>query len=884
MISSSPNVDNEGEIERVVELLEVQLNMSGSIQAARAFALRQRTPPELLDRAVQVLAQRRHIFEDLEPAPIADDRRLKWYHGPSAVNSRCWRDYMQRLRTLGWTDAKIEGLDATTSRTLDLVHPPGNPAFSTRGLVFGRVQSGKTAHFTGLIAKAADTGYRLVIVLSGITNGLRLQTQKRLERDLASPEGEARWFWLTRRDIYGDFETLPSRNVDFCLGAGGGHRAIAVVKKQTNVLRRLIDWLSQGNEILRRGCPVLVIDDEADQASINTGRSMDPDELTRINELIVELLTGFPKCAYVGYTATPFANVLTHPDYPDNLYPRSFIYPLDPPKDYFGAARIHGRVRLAPDEPDEATDGLPLIRIVPDAELGLLRPLGRDLGGFTFQATDTLAESLRYFFLATAARLFRAASGSHSMDFSTMLIHTSHRVAVHRQTEPAVLAVIDSLRRQVKARDFEPWRELWQREMAAIDRRKLQVRLGEVDFDDLKDHLFPALDRVRVVVSNSLRNVESNVEFEEKGQILVVIGGNTLSRGLTLEGLVVSFFVRSANAYDTILQMGRWFGYRPYYEDLPRIWMTQEMRGHFFDLATIEEELREQLEEHRAKGLSPLDTALRIRRLPSIRITAPSKMRFAIAAAVSYEGARPQTIYFSRLDANWIGINLGATRDLLASLGNPAISVSGRVVWRGVPAANILEFLGSYSFHPRSRDLNRELMVGYIRKQNAVEGLQHWNVVVMAREKPLSELGSVMLRPGIEVGCINRSRLKHEDELTANIKALMSRVDILCDRDDFEPGRLQERKAAELFQMRGDDQSGVLIIYPISKNSRPRDPDDPKSERAPMSAVDHLIGIALIFPPAIGLFGGSDYVQANLIPERSRVSDEPEELDLEKTA
>ena len=876
--------ENDEHIERIVELLEVQLNMSGSIQAARAFAIRQRNSPEFVDRAVAVLSKRRRVFEDLDPAPIADDRRLRWYHGPSAVNSRCWRDYVLRLRTLGWTDAMVERLDATTSLGLDLLDPPGNPAFATRGLVLGRVQSGKTAHFTGMITKAADCGYRLVIVLGGVTNGLRLQTQKRLDRDLAGPDGEARWFWLTRRDIYGDFETLPTRNVDFCLGAGGGHRAIAVVKKQSDVLRRLIEWLAQGNEILRRGCPVLVIDDEADLASINTGRSMDLAELTRINSLIVRLVMGFPRCAYVGYTATPFANVLTHPDYPDNLYPRSFIFPLDPPKDYFGAARIHGRVRLSPSEPDEITDGLPLIRTVPDTELHHLRPVGRNLTGFNFKATDSLVEALRYFFLATAARLFREASGSRAMDFSTMLIHTSHRVAVHRDTEPAVLAAIDALRRQVKARDFASWRDLWKREMAVIDRRKLGVRLGEVDFEDLQAHLFPALDRVRVVVSNSLRNVESNVVFEERGQILVVIGGNTLSRGLTLEGLIVSFFVRSANAYDTILQMGRWFGYRPYYEDLPRIWMTLEMRQHFFDLATIEDELREQLDEHRAKGLSPLDAALRIRRLPSIRITAPTKMRFAITAAVSYEGARPQTIYFSRLDKVWLESNLGAARHLLAPLPAPVISAAGRTVWKGVPATSILEFLRRYSFHPRSRDLNRELITGYISKQNEVDGLIDWNVVVLGRERALPELGTVRLRSDLEVGCINRSRLKHEDELTANIKALMSRVDILCDRPDFAPPSLEGLKAVDLFRMRGGDPSGVLILYPVSKDSKPRDLGDPTSERACMAAKEHLLGISLIFPPARGRFGGSDYVQADLKPEQSVISAEPEEKDLEATA
>ena len=163
---------------------------------------------------------------------------------------------------------------------------------------------------------------------------------------------------------------------------GTNHRAIGVVKKQAQVLRRLIDWHKIGNAQQIRDCPVLVIDDESDHASINTGKKMDRDELTRINGLIVELLATFPRCGYVGYTATPFANVLTHPDFPENLYPRSFIYPLDPPRDYFGAERIHGRQPLSTDEADEDCDGLPLIRTVPVAELAHLKPGGRKLDGF----------------------------------------------------------------------------------------------------------------------------------------------------------------------------------------------------------------------------------------------------------------------------------------------------------------------------------------------------------------------------------------------------------------------------------------------------------------------------------------------------------------------
>jgi hypothetical protein len=606
---------------------------------------------------------------------------------------------------------------------------------------------------------------------------------------------------------------------------------------------------------------------------------METDELTRINELIVELLGVFNRCAYVGYTATPFANVLTHPKYPDNLYPRTFIFPLDPPKDYFGAERIHGRMRMSPDEPDEVSDGLPLVRVVADSELANLKPVGRDLSTFRFEVTPSLDRALRYFFLATAARLAREESGSRELDFSTMLIHTSQRVAVHQRTEPEVRKAIERLRREAREKQFGHWQSIWAEEMSFLDRKKVDARLGEVDFDDLRKHLFPALDRVRIVVSNSMRNEEANVVFEQKGQIMVVIGGNTLSRGLTLEGLVVSFFVRSANAYDTILQMGRWFGYRPYYEDLPRIWMTTEMRSHFYDLANIEHEFREQLDECRAKGLSPLDAAMRIRRLPNIKITAPSKMRFAVRAEVSYGGARPQTIYFNHKDANWINHNLEATRRLIGQLGIPSSNSSGRIVWLKIDASLVAAFLQAYKFHARSRQLDGNLLVRYIEKQNSMSALRSWSVVVLGLEKCDPNLGDVSLRDDLKVNCINRSRLSSEDEQTANIKALMSPQDILADRNEYNSAELKDKTAIELFRMREGDLSGVLVLYPISRNSSPR--ENPSKTRAPLCAEGHLIGIALVFPDAEGRLSNADYVQADLQPIESVVSGEDEEAEVE---
>lgn len=883
MTQPLPDGADEQLIQDIVEVLEMKLNKVGSLHAARTFVLRTYKPAHV-DCAIARLAERRKIFEDLDPAPIVD-ATLSWYVGPNANTSFYWQDYCKRLTSIGWTQPMIDAIDGATSRTVALLEHPGATAIATRGLVFGRVQSGKTAHFSGVIAKAADCGYKLFIVLSGITNSLRLQTQKRLSRDLSNLERPQAWFWLTKPDIDGDFVPQSADNVNHAYG-GTAHRAIAVVKKQSDVLRKLIEWLGTGNQTLKRDCPVLIIDDEADQASLNTSKSMEREELTTINKRIVTLLEIFPKMAYVGYTATPFANVLVHPDYPENLYPRSFMYPLDPPETYFGATRIHGRDRLTHDEADVDTDGLPLIRIVPDDELKHLKPVSKKLVGFKFQVTPTLEMSLRYFFMATAARLFREAKGSRKMDFSTMMIHTSQRVAVHNQSEPLIRAAIAQLRKEVKDGHHAVWESLWKAEMAIVDPKKLKTRLGLVEFKDLVEHLFPAIDRCKVLVSNSNPNVETNVTFDEPGQIAIVIGGNTLSRGLTLEGLTVSFFVRSANAYDTILQMGRWYGYRPYYEDLPRIWMTLEMSQHFHDMATIEAEFREQLDEYRAKGLKPLEAAIRIRSLPKLQITAANKMRFAVTAEIDYGGARPQTIYFYRTDKTWLDRNAQAAKDLVAGLGTPKYHEGGHCVWKGRPSSEIITFLKAYRFHERSRELNQELLIQFINKRNAHGRLVTWNVVILGLDKERDGLGTFTFRDGLTIPCINRSRLVPDDGLTANIKALMAPSDILSDHPEISGAAIKDKKKPELFAMRKDDPSGVLILYPISKDSscdeeaaerKKKDPKGPNATtRKDLQAAAHMIGVALVLPDEPG---GGDFVRADLKPIESTVSAEPEDDD-----
>jgi Z1 domain/TOBE domain len=514
-------------------LMESELRAGAGLAAAKQKALGLIRNPEAVDRAAREIAKLFKIIEELEPAPVSTESGSRWYTGPK-LSDVYWPAYRDRLRATGWTDAMLEALDRTTTRVVSQLEAPGNPEIDTKGLVIGRVQSGKTANFTGVIAKAADCNYRFFIILSGTTKMLRLQTQKRIERDLTN-NTPGKWVWLTRRDISGDFGDNPPGNINVTLG-NRSVRTIAVVKKNSAVLRRLIDWIAGGTDILKRDCPVIVVDDEADQASIPTGRSLSLDDLNTINRRIVELISVTPKIAYVGYTATPFANVLIDPNYEKNLYPRSFIYSLPTPPDYFGPERIFGRDPLNDVEGESVSEGLPLIRTVLNDEIPLLRPMSRaEVQTFRFEVTPSLDEALRYFYMATAARLFREKNSGVEMDFSTCLIHTSERVLAHKRAKEAIDLHKTSCIEEVRRGGLDSWRSLWDGEMNAIDRERLGSRLSKVRFEDLSRYLFQAIDHCDVLVSNSNQNKETNVTFEKKGQIAIIIGGNTLARGLMLD-------------------------------------------------------------------------------------------------------------------------------------------------------------------------------------------------------------------------------------------------------------------------------------------------------------------------------------------------------------
>jgi hypothetical protein len=758
------------------------------------------------------------------PPIISAAGQEEWYSGPDEGDVH-WPKLEHLFKVeLDWSADRVKDLDRSTNQVVAHTPRPDRRSWKSKGLVVGYVQSGKTTNFTSVIAKMADVDYKLVIVLSGIHNGLRRQTQVRLDEQLI--ELDDAWWPLTddRRDFH-----KPTQSAAVTLGTEN-RIALAVVKKNATVLSRLVEWLAEPSaDVVRQVAPVLILDDEADQASVATAR---------INPLIRKLIALMPRCTYVGYTATPFANVFIDPTSDEDLYPRDFILNLPRPDGYFGPEKLFGRDAVEGEDHGSAPDGYDMIRSVPLETVEFLRPVGKSAPNpFVPTLTGELRAAVYWFWLATAARRARG-----DLNHSSMLVHTSVKTAVQESFQPLLAALQAATTAALVREDaalLVEFEDLWRAETARVPSEDWG-REAE-PFHVVREHLLATVEATRLVIDNS--RSQDRLDYTSEPVTVIAVGGNTLSRGLTLEGLVSSFFVRGASTYDTLMQMGRWFGYRTGYEDLPRIWMTDELRGYFRHLSLVEHELRADIDHYQQQDLTPLDVAVRIKTHPALAITA--KMGAARPAYVSYAGRRLQTRFFRTQDEEFLRGNINAASVLVeqARKDGEEDPRPGAYLYRQVPVAHVKAFLESYAVHADSPDLDKRMLLKYIDKQLGQEpaALVHWSVGVVRGEQSPVELG------GLSVGAVIRSKLKNTPVSRADIKTLMSRPDRGLDLRMSEE-EVRKSSESELTQYRNQDQElasrGLLVLYVIDATSPPERPKD----REPLGALLPVIGLGLVFP------------------------------------
>ena len=818
----------------------------------------------------------------LGPSVLSTSGPKQWFRGWDSADGYYWpRQRRYLAHVVHRREYELDSLDLSSDRVLSYLDDPrsgGPERFNVRGLVIGYVQSGKTANFSALIAKAADAGYRIVIVLSGLHNTLRQQTQRRLQRDLGHDDtpgvGQAepgrQWVWMTNAEVWGDFNPHA---VTASVLQGNDH-VILVVKKNKSRLQRLVAWM-RGK--VPDHVPVLIIDDEADQASINTrgnrqpyevvdlaaddyeGEEIPDDELdpSAINLQIRTLLRLFSRYSYVAYTATPFANVLIDPDAVDreggdDLYPRDFILSLPPPPggSYVGADRLFGREQLVGDA-DDGESGLDVIELVPDVDVDLVVPPPGGASGFAPTVPKSLRMALRDFILASAGWLQRSGADEPC----TMLVHTDQRRAMQNPLASDIDNELAHLRQQWRydRGELEPdlrrrWEESFRPVTASVD-----VTL-DVPFEAIEPYIDSLMrDGIPVRVLNS--DTPHTIDFDAEPTLkAVLVGGNKLSRGVTIEGLLVSYYVRESMYYDTLLQMGRWFGYRGDFIDLTRIYSTQLLVSCFHDLATAEEELRREVSLYERRSVSPLEFAPRVRSHPVMLVTAKNKMRDAQVVQQSYDGDLRQTLRFPFRDPQVMFENLDIARRWLAALGPPNASQNVRPAWVNVPVGAVQTFLSDFYVADQAA-IDPPTVQRYIQEQLRNQELVRWSVVVCAAERPDVRLGTEDL--GIAdhgpVATVNRSRLKLDPD---SLGVITGPSDELFGLTAAQIEEAEERYADREYPTKGKayraqrpPEEALLLLYPISRFSEPG-----KNARNRIALFDDphaaptLIAYALSFP------------------------------------
>ena len=690
------------------------------------------------------IEERVSITQNIGPVLVERDH-LPWLGAAKVdIDPYYWSRYREYLIQEGFATAAITTLDEVADRVLDLMQDPrrGGP-WDRRGMVVGHVQSGKTANYTGLICKAADAGYKLIVVIAGVHNNLRSQTQRRIDEGFVGR----------------DSARLLSRQTDMFVGVGRFHRerrpitftntirdfnkmtatgvgiplqnlpepAVFVIKKNSSTLRNLLEWLSEhsargGAESIDE--PMLLIDDEADNASINIRPGAG--EVSRINGQIRDLLHMFGRSCYVGYTATPFANIFIDPDTDDqmrgeDLFPRSFIVSLDPPSNYFGATDVFlGDENTYIRHIEDNEDHLP-IRHRKDFALSSIPP--------------SLMDAARAFIVGRAIRLGRG----HEQQHCSMLVNTSRFTDVQHQLRNGIHERLDRMQRSIRVYgELPPEDALLDPEIKALHAVwEREFCLTEFDWPQVQSRLHRAASPIRVVEVNSRSSGKLDyIGYSQSGLSVIAVGGFSLSRGLTLEGLMVSYFLRNSMMYDTLMQMGRWFGYRPDYQDLCRIWMPEEARGWYEHVAESIEELRGELRSMEASNATPEEFGLKVRSHPdTLFVTARNKMGTGAPIVVNIGlASRLIETHALRRDDESLETNRNAARRLVQRLGKSGFPVRDNVkddfgfLLQGVPVAPILQFLTEFLNHEGSPLTDGETVRRYI-EERANDELPEWDVL-----------------------------------------------------------------------------------------------------------------------------------------------------------
>lgn len=726
-----------------------------------------------------------------------------------------------------WAASTVRTIERDTWNVLDLmVNPTIEVGFERRGLVVASVQSGKTANYIGLICRAADAGYKIIIVMAGVHNVLRNQTQARLEDGFTGfniveqqaiepvgvglDNGSRRPIACTSRDA--DFNKRRASALKGIQTAHTNEPWLFVIKKNSNSLKQVYEWLRENASLDDQ---LLLIDDEADNASINGKykRERREDEPTRINGQIRNILNYFTRKCYVGYTATPYANILIDAEvdtgqYGKDLFPSSFIYTLEESSDYFGAEKVFA-------DYDEASPKY--LRFIDDIDLIL--PPKHKSDYHVDDMPETLKEAIGTFIVATTIRALRGDGEEHS----TMMVN----VSPYKEPQKSVAWKIEDYLKQLK-NSIKAYAALSEEQaLGASDDLKFLHGAWLVEYSHCTEFSWMEIQRALYDTVKTIHIVSINtdstevLEYELHTEHVIAVGGYRLSRGLTLEGLVVSYYSRNAKAYDALMQMARWFGYRLGYEELCRVWMSERAAGWYKFVADSTTDLFDELRNMRQVKRTPRNYGLKIRQSPdSLIVTARNKMGTGtkLAAPIDLNNGFVETIAFDR-HTDVVQQNKCATQAFLEQI---ASHQAEKLFFRNVPAADVIDFIRSYTNEDgRSPKSQIKPVLSYIDDRNLDGELDKWDVLVAEGDGSLVDLsGQVSVKseiryPGSDTStdCLVVGEKHRLASRGVEAKGL-SEEQIREAEEDFQRDHPDKENPSDRYYRRRRDYP-LMIIHPV---------------------------------------------------------------------
>lgn len=809
------------------------------------------------------------------------------YSRKNDINWELWSRYKSYMHEKD-PSFPINDLDDFTDKILDKCYnPKESGSWDRRGMVVGHVQSGKTSNYVGLINKATDAGYKVIIVIAGTISSLRRQTQERIDEGYIGKSssayinnyGENKIIGVGKYKVDTDIYSLTSSfyrtgdEGDFNQGIAnrlnipiGKNPVVFVIKKNKSILENLIDWFAKDSNIkIIDGqpklfdVPVLIIDDEADAASVNATK--DINDIKAINKLIRTLLNVFDQNTFVGYTATPYANLFIPQDFNDelttvvkgktyfigeDLFPKDFIINIIAPKNYIGAAKIFG---LENPITGESHEPLNIFRVIDDYDPPFFKTINKnnkdDLPEYLPESLET---ALKSFILTCAIRRLRG----HDKKHNSMLVHVALYVKWIDRVAYLVNERMKVFKNYISANDSQFLKELeelfindflptTENVIENIDYKDSRIELH--DWESVKAELKKAASKIDVRAVHGTRST-TNLEYHnideidysryEEGLSVIAIGGGRLARGITLEGLSTSYYLRTTRMYDSLMQMGRWFGYRPGYVDLCRLYTTETIYEWFNHITMATEEMRYDFDEMTTRNLKPKDFTLKVRNHHGLlAITSVAKLFWAKDITMSFSGSNPQT-YLLFKDQKSIQNNFNNLKNLFDRLGFPieenVITKRKKVrylLYRNVQIDVLTDFIENYKINIPS--INNQVISDYIKNQNTSNNIREWNICIVSNtgEKALLYDEGVIKKPEnrteydtqkytlsangkeIELVC----SVRNQTEYSELYKITKNQIDDVVDRQVD----LLENGIGSIKERRANESKGLLLIYALDE-------------------------------------------------------------------